>query len=197
MPAPFRAHRTLPARPGPALLVLVTAAVLFPVIGCGGPDDAGRSGGATDGSGTPVESNGTVRRVVDGDTLVVDLDGEDERVRLVGIDTPESVKPNSPVECFGKEAAAHTTQLLPKGTRVRVELDAEPRDRYGRLLGYVHRADDGLFVNLALARDGYANQLTIPPNVAYEPAFRAAVREARAAGAGLWSACRGNDPFAR
>ncbi|MFZ4518676.1 MAG: thermonuclease family protein [Microthrixaceae bacterium] len=184
-------RRTLPALVGLTLLLVAGA--------CGGAGESGNAAAPTTrpAASGPVESNGTVRRVVDGDTLVVDLDGEEERVRLIGVDTPESVKPNSPVECFGKEASKHTAELVPPGTRVRVELDVEPRDRYRRLLGYVYRADDGLFVNLALARDGFANQLTIPPNVAHEPEFRAAVREARAAGAGLWSACRDNDPFAR
>ncbi len=130
-----------------------------------------------------------VQRVVDGDTIVVHIGGRDERVRLIGIDTPESVDPRQPVECFGKEASAHTSELLPAGTIVRLERDVEARDRYDRLLAYVHRVSDDLFVNLALARDGYAQQLTIPPNVAYADQFRAAVAEARQAGRGLWSAC--------
>lgn len=136
-----------------------------------------------------VVANGIVERVVDGDTVVVRFDGDVESVRLIGIDTPESVKPNSPVECLGKEAAAFTISLLPKDTPVRVERDVEARDDYGRLLGYVIRADDALFVNAAIVRHGYAQPLTIPPNVAHVDEFVQAARDAEAADVGLWSSC--------
>ncbi len=152
------------------------------------PADSGPTGPGS------VEANATVERVVDGDTLVVDIDGSRERVRLIGIDTPESVKPNSPVECFGKEASAHAAELLPDGTPVRLVLDVEERDRYDRVLAYVYRADDGLFVNLAMATDGYAGVLTYPPNVAHTDQFRAAVADARSAGRGLWAACASDLP---
>ena len=132
-----------------------------------------------------------VTRVVDGDTLRVRLGRTDERVRLIGIDTPESVKPGTPVECFAKEASAHTAELVPPGTAVRLVRDVEARDRYGRLLAYVYRSSDGLFVNLALARDGYAAPLTIPPNVAHAEEVAAASGRARQAGRGLWSRCGG------
>jgi micrococcal nuclease len=150
---------------------------------------AGRAVGSGD-STEAVEANATVVRVVDGDTLVADVDGgEEERVRLIGVNTPESVDPRRPVECFGQEASAHAKALLPEGTRIRIERDAEARDRYGRLLGYVHRAHDGLFVNLAMVADGYAQVMTIPPNVTHADAFAAAQAEARATGRGLWSRC--------
>jgi micrococcal nuclease len=132
----------------------------------------------------------TVVRVVDGDTLVARLPAGDEKIRLIGIDTPETVDPRKPVQCFGREASARTKALLPKGTAIRLERDAEARDRYGRLLAYVYRADDGTFVNLALAEEGFAQPLTIPPNVAYADRFAAAAAGARAAGLGLWEACR-------
>lgn len=124
----------------------------------------------------------TVVRVVDGDTVV--LDGN-EKVRLVGIDTPESVDPRRPVEWFGKEAAARTRALL-EGRRVRLEYDAEPRDHYGRTLAYLHR-EDGLFVNLALVEEGYAAAYRYPPNVRHADRFREAERRAREGGKGLWS----------
>jgi micrococcal nuclease len=130
-----------------------------------------------------------VQRVVDGDTVVVRIAGRDERVRLIGVDTPESVDPRTPVQCYGKEAAAFTAQLLPEGTVVRLERDVEARDRFDRLLAYVYRVSDGLFVNFELARAGYAQVLTIPPNVAYAEEFRGAAAAAREAGRGLWSAC--------
>jgi micrococcal nuclease len=132
----------------------------------------------------------TIVRVVDGDTVVVHLPGGDEKVRLIGIDTPETVDPRKPVQCYGPEASARTKALLPKGTGIRLERDAEARDRYGRLLAYVYRAGDGTFVNLALAEEGFAHPLTIAPNVAYADRFAAAVADARAAGRGLWSACK-------
>jgi micrococcal nuclease len=132
----------------------------------------------------------TVERVVDGDTVVVHLGGRDEHVRLIGIDTPETVDPRKPVQCFGKEASNRTKALLPKGTAVRLERDVEARDRYGRLLAYLYRVEDGTFVNLALAEEGFAQTLTIPPNVAYADRFAAAVADARSARRGLWGACQ-------
>lgn len=132
----------------------------------------------------------TVERVIDGDTVVVRLPGGEEHVRLVGIDTPETVDPRKPVQCFGKEASNRTKALLPKGTAVRLERDVEARDKYGRLLAYLYRDEDGMFVNLDLAEEGYARPLTIPPNVAYADRFAAAAAEAQQAGRGLWRACR-------
>ena len=129
-------------------------------------------------------------RVVDGDTIVVRLDGRDERVRFIGIDTPETVSPVKPVQCFGKQASDHTKELLAPGTVVHLERDVVARDVYGRLLAYVWRAD-GLFINLELARDGYASLLTIPPNVAHVGQFQAAVASARARDLGLWGRCGG------
>ena len=140
--------------------------------------EAGRSGGMT------------VEHVVDGDTIVVHVGGRDERVRLIGIDTPETVDPRKPVQCFGKEASNRTKALLPEGTAVRLERDVEARDRYGRLLAYVFRVNDGTFVNLALAQEGYALPLTIPPNVAYADRFAAAAADARREERGLWGACQ-------
>jgi micrococcal nuclease len=137
-----------------------------------------------------------VSRIVDGDTVRIRIGGRTETVRLIGIDTPESVKPGTPVQCFAKEAAARLGELVPPGTVVRVERDVEARDRYGRLLAYVFRRGDGLFVNLALARDGFAQVATYPPNVAHTGDFVVAVAEARHAGRGLWGACpaRGRSP---
>ena len=129
-----------------------------------------------------------VERVVDGDTIVVRLDGRSERVRYIGVDTPESVKPGERVQCFGKAAAAENRRLV-EGRRVRLVEDAEARDRYGRLLAYVYRASDGLFVNAELVRRGYARPLTIPPNVAHEGEIARLASAARHAGRGLWSRC--------
>jgi micrococcal nuclease len=165
----------------PVLLVL--AALLVGGSGADVLDRLRDAGGDAGGKGTA-----RVVRVVDGDTIVVRLDGDEERVRYIGVDTPESVKPGSPVECFGKRAAAENRRLV-AGRRVRLVSDAEARDRYGRLLAYVYRASDGLFVNRALVERGYATPLTIPPNVRHAQRFVAWSREARQAGRGLWRAC--------
>lgn len=159
----------------PALALALIAA------GCGGDDGAG--------AGRDQPGAAEVLRVVDGDTIVVDIGGLEESVRLLGVDTPESVDPRSPVECFGTEASRHTEALLPPGTDVHLVRDVEARDRYSRLLAYVYRADDGAFVNLELVRDGFAAVLTYPPNVAHADDFTAAAAEARTEGLGLWSAC--------
>src|SRR4051794_22701683 len=136
----------------PWLIVLVLAAV------------AGRSVlGGVRGAGAAAQQ-ATVVRVVDGDTVVARLsDGRFERVRYIGMDTPEDVKPGVPVQCYALEAAALNRRLV-AGRRVRLVPGAEPRDRYGRLLAYVYRGADGLFVNEELVRRGVARPLTIPPN---------------------------------
>jgi micrococcal nuclease len=126
--------------------------------------------------------------VVDGDTVDVRISGRTERVRLTGIDTPETKKPDAPVECFGPEATAFTAQLLPPGTPVRIERDVVGRDDYGRLLGYVRLAD-GTFVNHEIVRQGFAVPLSIEPNSTYAAGFAAAARDAEADHLGLWAAC--------
>lgn len=155
-------------------------------------DGEGRSGTTTTtGSSGAMAANGVVVHLVDGDTVDVDIDGTRERVRLIGIDTPETKKEGTPVECYGPEASAFTASVLPEGTPVHLERDVEPRDQYGRLLAYVYRAEDGLFVNLALMEGGYAEVLRIEPNTAHAEEFVAAARTAAAAGVGLWGACTG------
>ena len=131
---------------------------------------------------------GRVVRVVDGDTVVVQRGGQIEKVRYIGVDTPESVKPGTPVQCFSKAAAAANRRLV-LGRAVRLVPDAEARDRYGRSLFYVYRASDGLFVNAELVREDYARTMTIPPNVAHAGDFRRLATTARRAGRGLWSRC--------
>lgn len=177
---------------------LAAAAGLPVLVACTAPAPtrAARTDGAptpppvTAGAAGPVAAaNAVVERVVDGDTIVVEIDGRRETVRLIGIDTPETVKPNAPVECFGPEASAATGALVPPGTPVRLERDAEARDDYDRLLAYVYRAADALFVNLELVRTGHAVLLTFPPNVAHVDEFVDASRDANTAGRGLWSAC--------
>jgi micrococcal nuclease len=163
--------------------LLPLASIAFLVWGLGAwAEQDGRTGR----TGTTV-----VEKVVDGDTIEVEVGGRTEKVRLLGIDTPETKDPRKPVQCFGAEASAHTAELLPPGTEVRLEHDVERRDRYDRVLAYVYRASDGLFVNLALAREGYADLLTYPPNVTHTAELGAAVAEARREQRGLWQACGG------
>lgn len=132
---------------------------------------------------------GIITKVVDGDTVKVSINGRVENIRLIGVDTPETVDPRRPVGCYGKEASDFTKALLPKDTEVRLVLDVEPRDRYKRLLAYVYRSSDDLFVNAELARKGYANVLTIPPNIAHAEEFVKLAGEARRQNIGLWKAC--------
>lgn len=136
---------------------------------------------------------GRVVRVVDGDTVVVDVAGRAGPVRLIGIDTPETVAPNRPVECYGPEASARLKSLLPPGTAVRLWRDVESRDRYDRLLAYVQRRPDGLFVNVDQVQAGAAIAKAYPPNTSYRADLEAAERRARAESRGLWGRCGGAD----
>ena len=112
-------------------------------------------------------------------------------MRLIGIDTPETYVTDGPAECYGPEASAFTTRLLPVGTAVRLERDVVGRDDYGRLLAYVYRVEEAAMVNETIAQQGYAQPLTIPPNEAFADRFVAAAIDAEAAGLGLWGACGG------
>lgn len=163
-------------------LVLVLAAVAG-----AGSSGVLRGGGDGDPGGGPA-GEGLVIKVVDGDTIAVLVGNRREKVRYIGIDTPETHHPTKPVQCFGARASAFNERLV-GGEHVRLVRDVEKRDRYGRLLAYVYRARDGLFVNAELARLGYARPLTIAPDVRYATHFAALTRDARLAGRGLWSAC--------
>jgi len=149
------------------------------------------------GSTLPDDGMGTVVGVVDGDTVVIDLGGVVETVRLLGIDTPETVHPDRPPECFGRQASERMAGLLPPGTPVVVTRDVEARDRYDRLLAYVARVGDGLVVNRAMVADGYAATLHIDPNDGMRRELAAAEARARADRLGLWEACGGpHEPLA-
>jgi micrococcal nuclease len=145
---------------------------------------------ASPDGGAPARSSDVARvvRVVDGDTIIASLGGREERVRYIGMDTPEDVKPGTPVQCYSLKAAAENRRLV-AGRRVRLVQDAEARDRYGRLLAYVYRLRDGLFVNGELVRLGYARPLTIPPDTAHETEIARLASGARRAGRGLWNHC--------
>lgn len=144
-------------------------------------------GGALSAGGT---AGARLERVIDGDTIVARVDGRDERIRYIGIDTPETVKPNTPVQCFGPQAHALNARLLGSpGTALTLRFDHELRDRYDRLLAYVYRAADGLFVNARLVDAGAARTLAIAPNTSYATRLSDLQHDARAAGRGLWGAC--------
>ena len=140
----------MPRRPNfrVALLALVAAVVAVSVLGASG-------------SAEPTLT-ATVLRVIDGDTIEVSMNGREERVRLIGVDTPETVHPEIGVEPFGPEASAFTKRHLPPGTQVRLELDVQQRDRYGRLLAYLY-LPDGRMLNELLLQEGLAQLLTVPP----------------------------------
>jgi micrococcal nuclease len=147
----------------------------------------------TGGASPRADGVALVAGVVDGDTIDVEIGGRRERVRLIGIDTPETKKPNSPIECFGPQASAFTARMLPVGSEVLVERDVVGRDDYGRLLGYVHLVDaDGApttFVNLEIVERGFARPLTIEPNSTYAREFARAASRAERGELGLWAAC--------
>jgi micrococcal nuclease len=159
------------------IVVVVLMAVLRPDFGSLlGADRGGEGGRAT----------AHVVRVIDGDTIEVRIDGRSEDVRLIGVDTPETVKPGTPVQCFGPQASHFTHNLL-EGQRVRLVFGVEQRDIYGRLLAYVHLGRR--FVNALLIRRGLARTLTIPPNDRFAPLLRRLELRAARAGRGLWGGC--------
>jgi micrococcal nuclease len=160
--------------------VLAIVALLVARRDQGGEEGAGKPGGTT---------QARVSRVVDGDTIVAQVGGRRERVRYIGVDTPESVKPGTRVQCFAKAASAENERLV-QGRTVRLEFDRELRDRYGRLLAYVVRAD-GVAINETLLRGGFARTIVFPPNTRHRGRFAAIERDAQNRGAGLWSACPG------
>lgn len=153
----------------------------------------------------PGYEEAAVTRVVDGDTIEVQITrrtdgagagdaqvGREYDVRLIGIDTPESVRPNSPVECYGREASEATKALL-EGVDVRLVKDVEETDQYDRLLRYVYIGAE--MANARLVVNGYATAYTYPPNVRHSTLFVQLQREARENDRGLWSreTCNGQE----
>jgi micrococcal nuclease len=135
-------------------------------------------------------AHGTVVRAIDGDTILVRGSGGGvEDVRLLGIDTPETVDPRRPVGCYGPQASTFTKHLV-TGRPVLLRYDRELRDRYGRYLAYVWLAGPRrVFVNAELVRRGYARSYPFPPNTAHAALFAALERSAAVAGRGLWGVC--------
>lgn len=133
-----------------------------------------------------------VSKVIDGDTIEVLIKGQIAKIRLIGIDTPETVDPRRPVGCFGKKASSETKRLL-EGKSVFLTKDVSETDKYSRLLRYVFLPIGGgnnLFVNDYLIRQGFAKSLTYPPDIKYNERFLEAEREARENLRGLWEECK-------
>jgi micrococcal nuclease len=143
-----------------------------------------------DGEGAPApggkRASARVVSVTDGDTIRVDIGGREEPVRYIGIDTPESVIPDEPPECFGEEAARANRDLV-EGRSVRLVFGPERRDQYDRLLAYVYAGET--FVNAELVRRGFARTLEIAPNTGFADEFARLQQAAANAGRGLWRAC--------
>jgi len=168
----------------PSIRLALLAAATLVAAAWASPQPTGRPAGP---------DRGVVTHLVDGDTLDVRVGARTERIRLIGVDTPESVAPNRPVQCYGAEASTYLATLVPEGTEVRLERDAVARDQYDRLLAYVYRVEDDLLVNLAMVEQGFADAVTYGDNEALYATLAAAEAEARAAGRGLWGVCGGPD----
>jgi micrococcal nuclease len=165
-----------PAIGSAVLMLLAAAAIGWSSLPGAGTDDASRSG-----------ERGTARvvRVVDGDTVILAGLGSS---RIVGVDTPETVKPDTPVQCFGPRASAFSKHVLGAAGHVTYEVALEPVDVYGRSLVYLW-LPDGRFFNAMLLRRGLARPLPFPPNTRYAPRFQRLAERAARLGKGLWGRC--------
>jgi micrococcal nuclease len=198
---PRAARRRLDA-PAAALRLLLTAALAILLAACSGlpgtapwatPTPTPRlapAGAQTTLRPTGPTERAVVTRITDGDTVRVRIGGQEHRLRYTGIDTPESVHPERPVEPWALEATAENARLV-EGRQVILERDVSETDRFGRLLRYVWLEPDDedgewRMVNLELLLGGFAQVTTYPPDVKYVDLFLAAQREAREAGRGLW-----------
>ena len=153
----------------------------------GGIELLGGDGSSPDRS-LQLSSAGRVVRVIDGDTVRVRLKNRTTTVRYIGVDTPETVKPGEPVQCFGKRASAYNRELV-AGKRVRLRYGPERRDRYGRLLAYVFVGGGSRSVSADLIAGGYGRVLVIAPNTQHERPYRRLERIARRHERGLWRSC--------
>jgi len=169
--------------------VLVFLAVVTGACGLTGAPEEASSRVETSFGLPPHGLEAVIESVLDGDTVSVQIGGNTETLRLLGIDTPEKAGGPRPAECHGEEATNLARDLLPVGTPVLLARDSEPRDLYGRLLTYVYRAEDDLFVNLAMLERGAAAPLSIKPNTTFDDLFARASADARRNNVGLWATC--------
>lgn len=170
------------SRPRPRLrFAVATVAAVMAMTGCTAEKP-------TDGTGANSGADqAVVVRVIDGDTFEASINGEQKTVRLLNVDAPETKDPNGPVECMGPEATKGLEQLLPVGAKVRLELDKEPLDKYGRTLAGVF-SSEGTLVNAEVARLGYGVPVVFEPNRKFHPPVVKAFEEAQSRGVGLSSA---------
>jgi micrococcal nuclease len=185
---------------GSIALLLIAAAILLRPWDSGPARHLFAGGDQAPDAGASERLTGRAVRAVDGDTLEVALDdGATETVRLIGVDTPETVKPDTPVQCFGPQASAFEHRTV-EGRRVRLLTGVEPRDFYGRLLAYVWvegrparmgfaGRPDERFLETELLRRGLARTLTFHPNDRFAHGFELLEQKAASAGKGLWNAC--------
>jgi len=181
-------------RPGLAIPLLIAAVAAG---GCSSEPPAAVDGESPAAAGPALPRGeriaATVPAVVDGDTIHARIDGRRVTVRLLGIDTPETGRPEVPVQCFGPESSARMRALLPPGTRVVLATDQsqDREDRFGRLLAYVLREGETVSVNQRMVAEGFARAYVVGRPFALAPAFRRAEQAARREGRGLWRACGG------
>lgn len=168
------------------LLIVLAAAVIGDYTGSEDSEPGPEPSAVGSAAAEAERARAEVLRVVDGDTIEVELAGRTEDVRYIGVDTPETVKPGTPVECYGKQASEFNRELV-DGERVELVFDRELRDRYDRLLAYVYVG--GTFVNAELVRSGHARTLEIAPNTAKAASLERLERAASVAGRGLWGSC--------
>jgi micrococcal nuclease len=167
-------------RAGSILLLVAASVVLWR------PWEPGAFPWEPDGPKGPAAATARVIRAVDGDTVEVRLGGRREDVRYIGVDTPETVKPDTPVQCFGPRASRFNHRLV-EGRQLRLVFGVERRDVYGRLLAYAYIGHR--FINAELVRRGLARTLAIPPNDRFAARFGRLQTAAARAGRGLWGAC--------
>lgn len=138
-------------------------------------------------SGGKIEAR--VISVIDGDTIDVDAGGKKYTVRYIGIDTPETVKPNTKVECYGKEASSRNRELV-ENEIVLLEHDADKKDSYGRELRYVYLKESNTLINQKLVEEGYAEAKSYPPNTRHQKLLDEAEADARNSQSGMWGQCK-------
>lgn len=190
-PQPIAVQQEQPATPPIATTSATTSTIVETPVATTAPiQDISPNGQTTTPSQPSPREETTsysVVRVIDGDTVDILYNGETERIRLIGVDTPETVDPRKPVQCFGKEASAKLASLL-AGKQVILEIDATQgeRDTYGRMLAYLF-LPDGTHLNLALLEQGYAHEYTYRTPYKYQSAFKAAASQARSSKLGLWA----------
>ena len=179
--------------PKQAIIIIIIGVIAYLFGGESVFNLSGNNGGNEAGNQDFVPA--VIVRAVDGDTAVVKVDGQEKRVRFLGVDTPETVHPNKPVQFYGKEASNFTKESL-NGRRVWLEYDSNPQDRYGRHLAYIWLKNpatinestirESMF-NAKLLLGGYAKVMIIKPNKRYEAEFKKFQEEAKRARLGAWS----------